>query len=267
MTDHPLEQANIDDLDNYSWPNPTDPGRFESLEREAKRLYENTDYALATALTGSIYEQSWYLRGLTKFTFDLYRNRAFAERLMDKLLQIHMAFFERFLGCVGKYVQVVFVGDDLAEQKGPSINPDIYRTLVKPRHEKLYRFIKSKTQAKLCYHSCGSVIPFINDLTEIGVDILTPVQVSAARMDTLKLKEEFGDKLSFLGAVDTQRVLPFGTTDEVKDEVRKRIRDLAPNGGYILGAVHNIQPEVPPENICAMLEAGMKCGQYPIKLA
>ena len=267
MTDHPLEQANTDDLDNYSWPNPIDPGRFEGLEREAKKLYENTNYALATALAGSIYEQSWYLRGLTKFTFDLYRNRAFAERLMDKLLQIHIAFFERFLDCVGQYVQVVFVGDDLAEQKGPSINPEIYKTLIKPRHEKLYRFIKSKTQAKLCYHSCGSVTRFINDLIEIGVDILTPVQVSAAGMDTLKLKEEFGDRLSFLGAIDTQHVLPFGTRDEVKDEVRRRIRDLAMNGGYILGAVHNIQPEVPPENICAMFEAARNYGQYPVKIA
>jgi uroporphyrinogen decarboxylase len=185
---------------------------------------------------------------------------------MDKLLQIHIAFFERFLDSVGKYAQVVFVGDDLAEQKGPSINPEIYRTLVKPRHEKLYRFIKSKTQAKLCYHSCGSVLSFINDLIAISVDILTPVQVLAARMDTLKLKEEFGDKLCFLGAVDTQRVLPFATTNEVKDEVRKRIHDLAPNGGYILGAVHNIQPEVPPENICAMFEAARNYGQYPIKI-
>jgi uroporphyrinogen decarboxylase len=267
MVDHPLEEADVEDLENYNWPDPTDAGRFEGLEGEAKRLYENTDYAIATALTGSIYEQSWYLRGLTKFTFDLYRNRAFAEKLMDKLLQIHIAFFERFLDSVGKYVQVVFVGDDLAEQKGPSLNPEIYRTLVKPRHDKLYRFIKSKTQAKLCYHSCGSVIPFIKDLIEIGVDILTPIQVSAAKMDTQKLKEEFGGRLSFLGGVDSQHVLPFGTRDDVKDEVRKRIRDLAPNGGYILGAVHNIQPEVPPENICAMFEAARKYGQYPVKLA
>jgi len=266
MVDHPLEQANTEDLENYNWPDPTDSGRFEGLEREAKKLYEKTDYALATALAGSIYEQSWYLRSLPKFTFDLYRNRVFAETLMDKLLQIHTAFYERFLDSVGKYVQVVFVGDDLAEQKGPAVNPEIYRTLVKPRHEKLYRFIKSRTRAKLCYHSCGSVIPFIKDLIEIGVDILTPIQVSAAKMDTQKLKEEFGDRLSFLGAVDTQRVLPFGTTDEVKNEVRKRIRDLAPKGGYILGAVHNIQPEVPAENICAMFEAAMKYGQYPLKV-
>jgi uroporphyrinogen decarboxylase len=186
---------------------------------------------------------------------------------MDKLLQIHVAFYERFLDSVGKYVQVVFVGDDLAEQKGPAINLEIYRTLVKPRHEKLYRLIKGKTQAKLCYHSCGSIIPFIKDLMEIGIDVLTPIQVSAAKMDTQKLKEEFGDRLSFLGGIDTQYVLPFGTTGDVRDEVRKRIRDLAPNGGYILGAVHNIQPEVPPESICTMFEAAVKYGQYPVKVA
>ena len=136
--------------------------------------------------------------------------------------------------------------------------------MIKPRQRKLYQFIKSKADVKLCYHSCGSVIPFIEDLVEMGVDILTPIQVSAANMDTKRLKNDFGDRISFLGGVDTQRVMPFGTVDEVRDEVKKRIEDLAPNGGYILGAVHNIQPEVPPENIFAMFDAARKYGGYPL---
>ena len=201
---------------------------------------------------------------MPKFAFDLYRNPTFAEKLMDKILEFHMAFFDRFLDSVGQYVQIVFVGDDLAEQKGPAIRPTIYRSLIKPRQRKLYQFIKSKADVKLCYHSCGSVIPFIEDLVEMGVDILTPIQVSAANMDTKRLKNDFGDRISFLGGVDTQRVMPFGTVDEVRDEVKKRIEDLAPNGGYILGAVHNIQPEVPPENIFAMFDAARKYGGYPL---
>ncbi len=264
MVDHPLQDANIEDLESYPWPDPTDDGRFEGLEKEAKRLFEETDYALATSLAGSIYEQSWYLRSLPKFAFDLYRNQTFAEKLMDKILEFHMAFFDRFLDSVGQYVQIVFVGDDLAEQKGPAIRPTIYRSLIKPRQRKLYQFIKSKADVKLCYHSCGSVVPFIDDLVEMGVDILTPIQVSAANMDTKRLKNDFGDRISFLGGVDTQRVMPFGTVDEVRDEVKKRIEDLAPNGGYILGAVHNIQPEVPPENIFAMFDAARKYGGYPL---
>jgi uroporphyrinogen decarboxylase len=263
MVDHPLQEANLEDLENYKWPDPMDAGRFEDLEKEAKKLYEETNYALATSLVGSIYEQSWYLRSYPKFTFDLYRNPAFAEKLMDKILEFHMAFFERFLDAVGPYVQIVFVGDDLAEQKGPAIRPAIYRSLIKPRHRKLYQFIKSKADVKLCYHSCGSVVPFIDDLIEMGVDILTPVQVSAANMDTKMLKNDFGDRISFLGGIDTQRVMPFGTVDEVGAEVKRRIEDLAPGGGYIIGAVHNIQPEVPPENILAMFNAARKYGKYP----
>jgi uroporphyrinogen decarboxylase len=108
------------------------------------------------------------------------------------------------------------------------------------------------------------VVPFIDDLVEMGVDILTPVQVSAADMDTKRLKNDFGDRISFLGGVDTQRVMPFGTVDDVKDEVKRRVEDLAPAGGYILGAVHNIQPEVPPENIFAMFNAARKYGRYPL---
>ncbi|MGD0803393.1 MAG: uroporphyrinogen decarboxylase family protein [Candidatus Bathyarchaeia archaeon] len=264
MVNHPLREANLEDLENYQWPDPTDAGRFEGLEKEAKKLYEETDYALATSLAGSIYEQSWYLRSYPKFTFDLYRNPTFAEKLMDKILEFHMAFFDRFLDSVGQYIQIVFVGDDLAEQRGPAIRPSIYRSLIKPRHRKLYQFIKSKADVKLCYHSCGSVVPFINDLIEMGVDILTPVQVSAADMDTKRLKNDFGDRISFLGGVDTQRVMPFGTVDDVRDEVKRRVEDLAPAGGYILGAVHNIQPEVPPENILAMFDAARKYGSYPL---
>ena len=263
MVDHPLQEANLEDLENYKWPDPMDAGRFEDLEKEAKKLYEETDYALATSLVGSIYEQSWYLRSYQEFTFDLYRNPAFAEKLMDKILEFHMAFFERFLDAVGPYVQIVFVGDDLAEQKGPAIRPAVYRSLIKPRHRKLYQFIKSKADVKLCYHSCGSVIPFIDDLVEMDVDILTPVQVSAANMDTKRLKNDFGDRISFLGGIDTQRVMPFGTVDEVGAEVKRRIEDLALGGGYIIGAVHNIQPEVPPENILAMFNAARKYGKYP----
>jgi uroporphyrinogen decarboxylase len=264
MVDHPLQEANIEDLDNYQWPDAMDNGRFEGLEKEAKRLYEETDYALATSLSGSIYELSWYLRSLPKFTFDLYWNPKFAEKLMDKILDFNLAFFDRLLDSVGRYIQIVFVGDDLAEQRGPAINPEIYRSLIKPRHNKLYQLIKRKADIKLCYHSCGSVVPFIDDLVEIGVDILTPIQVSAANMDTKRLKNDFGDRISFLGGIDTQGVLPFGSVDDVRDEVKRRIEDLAPAGGYILGAVHNIQPEVPPENIFSMFDAAKKYGKYPL---
>ena len=141
----------------------------------------------------------------------------------------------------------------------------MYRQLVKPYHTELFRAINALSKAKIFYHSDGDVYPFIGDLIEIGVDILNPVHVSARHMgDTARLKREFGDRLSFCGAIDTQSVLPRGTVEDVRNEVRRRIKDLAPGGGYILSSVHCLQPDVPPENVCAMFEEAVKAGRYPL---
>jgi uroporphyrinogen decarboxylase len=165
---------------------------------------------------------------------------------------------------LGDNVDVVLCPDDLGMQSGPLISPQLYRKLVKPRHRRLFDTIKSHTNAKLLLHSDGAIAPIIGDLIDIGVDILNPIQVSAAGMgDTARLKKEFGTHLSFWGAIDTQQVLPFGTPEEIRAEVKARIEDLAPGGGYVLSAVHNIQAEVPPENVCAMFEAALEFGACP----
>jgi uroporphyrinogen decarboxylase len=143
----------------------------------------------------------------------------------------------------------------MAFQDGPMMSMDLYRKMIKPYHRRLFGYIKSRTPAKILYHTCGSVAHLIPDIIEMGVDALNPVQVSAKGMDTRALKREFGRDLSFWGAVDTQRVLPFGTPEEVAAEVRRRIGDLGAGGGYVLCAVHNIQADVPPENICAMYDS------------
>jgi uroporphyrinogen decarboxylase len=137
--------------------------------------------------------------------------------------------------------------------------------MIKPYHAELIGAIKSKTRAKIFFHSDGNIYPLVGDLIDVGVDLLNPVQVSAGDMgDTARLKREFGDRLSFCGAIDTQQILPYGTPDDVRREVRQRIRDLAPGGGYVCAAVHCIQPDVPPENVCAMLEEALVAGQYPL---
>jgi uroporphyrinogen decarboxylase len=141
------------------------------------------------------------------------------------------------------------------------MNPTLYRRLVKPYHARMVQSVKRFSKPVLL-HSCGSVTAFIPDLIETGFDALHPIQVSAKDMDTAKLKREFGSDITFWGGVDTQRVLPLGTPHEVKEEVRRRIADLASGGGYILGAVHNIQAEVPAENILAMFEAAREFGKY-----
>jgi uroporphyrinogen decarboxylase len=144
------------------------------------------------------------------------------------------------------------------------ISPSSYRKLVKPRHARLFELIRSRSRAKIMYHCCGSAYCFMEDFIEIGVDIINPVQVSAADMDTTRLKAEFGDRISFWGGIDTQSVLPHGTETEVCEEVERRIADLAPGGGYVLAPVHNIQPDVPPENIVAMCDHAKAMGTYPI---
>jgi len=157
-------------------------------------------------------------------------------------------------------VDIVCWGDDLGTQRGPQISPELYRRMIKPRQKRMVEAIKRHGKLVL-YHTCGSVADFLPDFIELGIDAVNPVQVSAAGMDTQRLKREFGRDITFWGAVDTQTVLPRGSPVDVRSEVRRRIDDLAPGGGYVLCAVHNIQPEVPPENIVAMYEAALEYGK------
>ncbi len=265
----PLENANIEDLENYNWPDVKDPRAeilWEIIEKEAKYLYEKTDYAIVAGYTSGVFEISWNLRGLDKFLIDLMINRKFAEKLMDKALEFAISFWDEMLDRVSDYVQIAQVGEDLGTQIGPIMNPKLFREFIKPRDEKIFKFIKRKADVYLLLHSCGSIYQFIPDLIEMGIDALNPVQVSAKGMDTKKLKEEFGEKLTFWGGgCDTQRVLPFGSSNDVTMEVMRRVKDLAPNGGFIFTQVHNIQANVPPENIVAMFKAANKYGKYPLE--
>lgn len=259
--DYPLAQADIEDLDRFPyWPNPDAPERVEGLKEEIENLHKNTDCAIATTLGSGVLERSWYLRGMERFFMDVLENPKFVVRLMDKVLEVEEKLYDKFLSITGKYLDVVQIYGDLGTQNGPLVSPKFFREVIKPRDRELIQFVKSKTKAKVMWHSCGSVYEFIPDLIEIGVDILNPVQVSAAKMDTKGLKKEFGNEISFLGAIDTQRVLPFGKPQEVKEEVKRRIDDLAPGGGYILASVHNIQADVPPENIITMYETAKEYG-------
>jgi uroporphyrinogen decarboxylase len=255
MVGHPLDGLTVEDLDSYPWPDPQDPGLTEGLREQAQMLSEQTDYALVGDPSTSLFERAWYLRGFQNFMIDLVTDESFATALLDRILELRMAGLESFLGEVGDYIHVIRLGDDLGQQGGPLIAPPLYRRLVKPRQRELIRFIKARTDAYVFYHTCGSVVEFVPDLIEIGVDILNPVQVSAKGMDPAQLKDRYGDRLCFWGGVDTQHVLPHGTPEEVRQEARRRIEQLAAGGGYVLNAVHNIQPDVPPENVLAMYAA------------
>jgi len=253
---HPLADAKVEDLRHYPWPDPRDPCRVAGLAGEARRLYEGTDYALAADfLGGGIFEQALWMRGFERFMMDLVSDEPFATALLDTLLELYVEFYAVYLEAVAPYVQIVALGEDLGMQTGPLISPQLYRRLIKPRHKELYDFIHSRTEARILHHTCGSVFPLVQDLIDVGVDILNPIQTSARGMDPAALKREFGERLVFHGGIDVQQILPFATPERVREEVKRIVATLGQGGGYILAPSHNIQADVPPENVLAMYEA------------
>ena len=160
-------------------------------------------------------------------------------------------------------VDVIMIGDDLAAQKGPLFRPEFYRRVVKPRHKQLVQYIRSRTKAKIWYHTCGACVEYIPDLLDNGIDILNPVQISASGMEPAGLKARFGDRLSFWGgAIDAQHVLPRASAETVREHVRRNLECWKPGGGYVFNNVHNIQAGVPPENIVALFDAAYEFGFY-----
>ena len=265
VVQHPLCEVTLDDVDNYPWPSTKDPGFTLGLAEAAKNLYEETDFAIvADSGYQNIWEPAYLMRGFSRMLTDLLVHPEIALSIMTKILEINISITGQFLDAVGPYIQVIRTSDDLATQENLMFPPDTYRKMLKPLHKKFFEFIKTKTKAKIFFHSCGNVAPLIGDLSEIGVDIINPVQVSALG-DIAKLKSMFGERVVFWGGIDTQKVLPHGSVAEVEDEVRHRINDLAPRGGFVLASVHNMQPDVPPQNIVAMAKATRKFGNYPIQ--
>lgn len=264
----PLAKATLADLEAYDWPDPLDPGRTEGVREEARRLHEENKWAIVGNVDKPvILELALAMRGFEQLLMDMMMDPAFANRLLDKLTEIQILRYERFLEETGPYLDVILFADDLGIQGGLLLSPELYRKMLKPRHKLMLEAIRRKTEAKILYHSCGDVYPLIGDLIDIGVDCFNPVQVSAGEMgDTARLKREFGKYLSFWGAIDTQHVLPYGTPDDVRAEVRRRINDLAPGGGFIVGPIHNVQDDVPPENLVAMSEETLRIGHYPLRL-
>lgn len=257
IVEHPLSDVTtVQDIEKYGWPDPCNLGRTQGLKEKAKTLRQNLNYAMVGHMGDtSIFETCWYLRGMEQFFSDLMINKKMAKALLEKVFEVQSIKMEKYLNEVGRYLDVVSVGDDISGQLGPLISPSLYREMIKPYHKAYFELIKSKTSAKLHLHSCGTVQYFLDDFIEIGVDIINPVQVSAKGMDPKMLKERYGDRISFWGGIDTQHILPNGNPKEVINEVSRMVQILGKGGGYVVSAVHNIQPDVPPENIVAMYDA------------
>ena len=263
ITHHPLASAQLDDLRDYPFPKGDDPSRFDSLRQQALAIRNETPYAVVSGISGVIYETCWYLRGLEQWFMDMLTQPAFCEALLDRTLQFWIDWFRLFLDEVGDLVDVIMLGDDLAGQHGPLFRPAVYREVVKPRQKTLVQYIRSRTRAKIWYHTCGACADFIPDLLENGVDILNPVQISAKGMEPARLKAAFGDRLVFWGgAIDAQHVLPTASPEEVRQHVRRNLTVWKPQGGYVFNNVHNLQAGVPPENIVALYDAAYEFGFY-----
>lgn len=254
MVEYPLESCTLKALEFFRWPDPWDKGRIIGVEDELKRLRNQTDYALEAGLVG-LWETSWFLAGLENWLTALVENPPFIEAVMDGVLTNLKNMHGAYLDVAGPYLDMVTLWDDYGAQGGLLISPAMWRKWVKPRLAELIDMIRSKTSAAIAIHSCGSVYSILADLVEIGIQVINPVQVAARGMDPQVLKRQFGKNLTFWGGIDTQFLLPYGKPGEVRKAVQDTISMLGSNGGYILAAVHNIQPGVPPENILEMYDA------------
>jgi len=230
---------------------------FWTLFREKTlALREGSDRAVMIGCGCNLFEWGTFLRRLDNFLMDLVTQPAEVERFLDALMELHMSLLEKVCRSVGDIADVIRFGDDLGMDNGPFMHPDIYAKFFKPRHAQLCEYVKKNSQMHPYLHSCGSIYKLIPHLIEAGFEIINPVQTSCRDMEPERLKREFGRDITFWGAgCDTRRILNRATPAQVKDHVRERMEILSPGGGFVFTTVHNILPEVPPENIVAMFEA------------
>lgn len=263
MVGYPLEHATLADLKTFDWPNPHDPARYEGLEDRVAQATATGRAVVMNSICAGTMEMAAWMCGYERLFSSMLLEPDFAAALLGKVLEIKLAYWEIALSKIGNKVDIVCDSDDLGEQQRPLISPRLYRKMLKPLHKELYEFIHARTSAKIYLHSCGAIRPLIPDLIEIGVDILNPVQINAPGMEPVGLKRDFGREIVFWGgAVDPQGIFGTGIPEQVRDATRRNIEALMPGGGFVCAPVHNIQPNVPPENILAMWDALQEFGIY-----
>jgi uroporphyrinogen decarboxylase len=251
----------IEQLDQYRIPDPLAPSRWELAEKMVKKY--SKDYAIIGDLEATMYELAWNLVGMEKFIMDMAMGKDYVFELLDRLMDFNLTCAKRMINLGA---DMIWTGDDVGTQKGMMMSPAMWRQVLKPRMKKMFDEMKKENPSiKIAYHSCGSIVPIIEDLIEIGLDVLNPIQPLAKGMDLALFKKKYGDKLVFFGGVDVQDVLPHGTTEDVEAEVRRRIQAAAKGGGFIIAPAHNIQPDTSIENIKAFFRAVKKYGKYPIQ--
>jgi uroporphyrinogen decarboxylase len=261
QTGSPLARGTIEELAAYRFPSLASE-RVQGLRTQAAQLYEQ-GYGLGVDGPWGVYEISSSLRGTAEYLMDLALNPAYAEAIAERVLEEHhIPFYTLLLNETAPYCQMVMISDDLGSQQGLIFSPRTFRQIFKPRLKRLIEHIHSLAQVKVYMHSDGAVYDLIPDLIEIGVEGLNPVQYTARGMQLERLKRQFGKDLGFFGGSLENESLSYSTPEEVRRIAAETIKILAPAGGFLFASIHNITPEVPPENILALFETARQSGCY-----
>lgn len=238
------------------WDHAGDPNFWQDLRERTLKLRASTDKALLVVCGCNLFEWGTFLRRMDNFLMDLMCDQYNVEKLLDQLLIRHLATLEKVCNAVGDIVDIIRFGDDLGMTQGPFMEPEVYRQLFKPRHKILCDYVKEHSKMHTFIHSCGSISLLMPDMIEAGIEIFNPVQTNSFHMDPGFLKREFGKHCTFWGGgIETVGMLNSGTPSQVRDQVYERLEIFSKGGGFVFNTVHNILPDVPPENIIAMFNA------------
>lgn len=271
MVKHPMPNPSYQAIDDFPWPDPYDPARAQGVREKFQRARSQTDQAIVSKFTTSIWEQSTYLVGLQTWLELMADDPDLAGAILDRTTDVAIGLADVGLSAAGDLIDIFRLsGEDLGTQTNALISPRMYDQVVRPRHARLWSFVKQRLadvnpSVKLMLHSCGNVRPFISRWIEMGLDILDPIQPHAAGMSPKELKADFGDRLTFHGGIDLQVILPFGSVEDVRRHVTECLQALAPGGGYIVAPAHNVQSDVPSENLLALRDTVLTAGRYPIQ--
>lgn len=232
----------------------------------AKSLRESTDKAIVADYFGTVLENAQGIIGWDTIYMHMLAEPKLAHHFFERLSHELVTGIKRYLSAVGEYIDVFMFADDIGHQRGPMMKLEIYREFVLPGHKAIFQTVHENSQAAVFYHTDGAVMTLLPELIEAGMDCFNTVQTDAADMDGMELKRRFGKNITFWGGgVDTHSILPFGTPEQVREDVRRRIKIFAPGGGYVFASIHNILGDVSPQNILAAVDAAYEFGVYPIQ--
>jgi uroporphyrinogen decarboxylase len=265
LVKHSMDNVDFDSegiIENYPWPDAGNKQRFAGMREKAIQFRNQDKIVMTKGLCAGMFEMHQRVRGMENAMLDPFMFPVNSDKLVGKLADLKIEFWDSLLDEIGDVIDIAGEGDDYGTQQSQLISPDQFREYYKPHFVRVLSFIKEKApNVKLLFHSCGNVRPVIPDFIEMGVDLLNPVHITATGMEPRQLKKDFGKDIVFWGGgVDTQHVLPNGTPEQVKEDVKRNIEALAPGGGFVFATVHNIQAEVPPQNMMAMIEALREIG-------